>query len=387
MARKKKRKNIGGGKIRWGRVLLIALLITVVAYAASRQAGMQWPIDPQVDRLLGQAQESLQENIPQLPEVPGIPTAQSGDIKVYFAPAEESARDGIDDHLVAFLNSAEQSIDAAFYELDFDAAAQALVAKHQGGVQVRLVTDEDYKDEAAFQACVAAGIPVVWDGRSGLMHNKFCVVDGEEIWTGSTNITLNGMFKNDNNALHIVSADLAENYTVEFEEMFIAKVFGKGGTRATPHPKVIVGVMPVLCYFSPDDGVEAAVLAVLEKAQRQIDFAAFSFTSVPIAEAMAKRMKSGVAVRGVFETRSAGSRYSRDEYLAERGAKIYLDSNPNTMHHKFIVVDGHWVITGSYNFSKNAEKSNDENVLILDDGEIAGQYLREVDRLCGGEDS
>jgi phosphatidylserine/phosphatidylglycerophosphate/cardiolipin synthase-like enzyme len=86
----------------------------------------------------------------------------------------------------------------------------------------------------------------------------------------------------------------------------------------------------------------------------------------------------------VFETRNAGSRYSRDEYLAERGAKIYLDTNPNTMHHKFIVVDGHWVITGSYNFSKNAEKSNDENVLILDDGEIAGQYLREVARLCGG---
>jgi hypothetical protein len=52
----------------------------------------------------------------------------------------------------------------------------------------------------------------------------------------------------------------------------------------------------------------------------------------------------------VVEKRSAGSSHSRHKYLNERGADIYIDGNPNTMHHKVIVVDGQLVMTGSYNF-------------------------------------
>ena len=54
------------------------------------------------------------------------------------------------------------------------------------------------------------------------------------------------------------------------------------------------------------------------------------------------------------------------------------------MHHKVILIDGETVITGSYNFSKNAETSNDENILILKNREIAGAFLREFRRCWTG---
>jgi len=369
-------------KIRWGRVLFVCAALFVCAYALSRTAGMQWGIDPQVDRALRQSRNTIREKLPDIP-LPTINEAapQAGEIRAYFAPDSENAKDGMDDRFVAFLNSAEESIDAAFYELDFEPAAQALIRQHARGLRVRLATDSDYKDEAPLQECLAAGIEVVLDKRSGFMHNKFCVVDGDEVWTGSTNITRNCFFKNNNNALHIISKDLAENFGVEFEEMFNRQLFGKKGATPTPHPALKIANTPVACYFSPDDGVEGAILAKINAAQKSIGFAAFSFTSEPIAGAMAERMKDGVKVRGVFEARNAGSRYSRDDYLAERGAKIYMDKNPNNMHHKFIVIDAQTLITGSYNFSKSAEKENDENCLIIEDPALAGLYQNELEKM------
>ena len=101
-----------------------------------------------------------------------------------------------------------------------------------------------------------------------------------------------------------------------------------------------------------------------------------------MAEELAGRLAAGVAVRGVFERRGAGSPSSRDEWLAARGAEILLDGNPGAMHHKVIIVDGAAVAAGSYNFSESAEKRNDENMLIVHDPGVAGQFLREMDRVA-----
>jgi phosphatidylserine/phosphatidylglycerophosphate/cardiolipin synthase-like enzyme len=108
---------------------------------------------------------------------------------------------------------------------------------------------------------------------------------------------------------------------------------------------------------------------------------AFSFTSVPIAEAMAARIQSGVTVRGLFEMRNAGSRYSRDDYLLSAGAEVYLDTNPDSMHHKVIIIDENMVITGSYNFSAAANTKNDENCLIVHNAEVAQAFTNEFSAL------
>jgi phosphatidylserine/phosphatidylglycerophosphate/cardiolipin synthase-like enzyme len=303
-----------------------------------------------------------------------------GSIQVYFAPVPESRDDGIDDKLIAFLGGAKESIIAAFYDLEYQPVADALIERHAAGVDVQLVTDSHYRDRDALEACLAAGIPITFDEREAFMHNKFAVVDDAYVWTGSTNITYNGLFKNNNNAVLITSRVLAKNYTVEFNELFEGE-FGGRSPKRTPRHRLELDNVLIECYFAPEDRAQVQILDEIEDAETSIDVMAFAFTALPIAEAMADRIDDGVKVRALFETRNAGSKYSRDDWLKDRGAEVYLDSNPNTMHHKVIVIDTDTVVTGSYNFSKSAERDNDENVLILHDSAVAQAFTTEFERL------
>jgi phosphatidylserine/phosphatidylglycerophosphate/cardiolipin synthase-like enzyme len=213
------------------------------------------------------------------------------------------------------------------------------------------------------------------------MHDKFCIIDGKAVWTGSTNITENGLFRNDNNAVVVASAELAANFSGEFSEMFADKKFGPRSPRGAPHPVVVLDGVTFETYFAPEDNVRREILDEIGVADRTIDFMAFSFTSDEIAKAMAKRIDTGVTVRGIFESRNAGSRYSDDEFLTRSGAQIRMDRNPYAMHNKVIIIDAETVITGSYNLSNNAENDNDENVLIIHSPAVAERYTRQFGAL------
>jgi phosphatidylserine/phosphatidylglycerophosphate/cardiolipin synthase-like enzyme len=304
-----------------------------------------------------------------------------GEIQVYFAPCAPADPFGIDDAFLGFLNSAKRSIHGAFFEFELPAAAEVCIEKHKQGVDVRIVSDSNYKGRSAIQSCIAAGIPVVFDNRDAYMHDKFCVVDERLVWTGSTNITENCMYRNDNNSLVLDSPRLAEDFSAEFNEMFDLHAFGKKSPRNTPYPEVEVGDARVECYFAPEDQVQEAIIGEIETAQSEIDVMAFSFTSVEIAKAMAVRIEKGVKVRAVFDQRQAGTGHSQDDYLAKRGASVRLDSNPYAMHNKVIVIDVKTVITGSYNFTKSADTQNDENVLIIHSPNVSATYMREFESL------
>ena len=231
------------------------------------------------------------------------------------------------------------------------------------------------------QACIRAGIPIVFDQRSAFMHNKFCVVDGIHVWSGSTNITENGMYRNNNNAVWVVSPELAANFTTEFAEMFLNRKFGASSPRNTPHPVLMLGGIVIENYFAPEDGVGREIISEIEDARRRIDFMVFAFTCRDIAQALAARMAAGVEVRGLIEARNAGSKHSQHRFLEQHGAEIHLDKNPFNMHHKVMILDRKTVITGSYNFSRNADTQNDENVIIIHDPGVAENYLREMESL------
>jgi len=248
-------------------------------------------------------------------------------------------------------------------------------------VDVRLVSDSDYKGREAIQSCIAAGIPVVFDERGAFMHDKFCIVDGAQVWTGSTNITENCMYRNDNNSLWISSPTLSQDYETEFDEMFRLHAFGKKSPRNTPFPRVTVGDVEIECYFAPEDEVEPVIVKDLDAAQSEIDVMAFSFTSKAIATAMASRISGGVKVRVVLDARQAGSDAAQGRYLTEKGASVQLDRNPYAMHNKVIIIDDGTVITGSYNLTKSANTENDENVLIIHSPGIAAQYKKKFESI------
>jgi phosphatidylserine/phosphatidylglycerophosphate/cardiolipin synthase-like enzyme len=88
-----------------------------------------------------------------------------------------------------------------------------------------------------------------------------------------------------------------------------------------------------------------------------------------------------VDVAGVFEKVGSETEAAELRTLMCRSVPVKQDGNPGFLHHKVIVVDERIVITGSMNYSTNAEENNDENVIIIDNAEIARLYLQEFERV------
>ncbi len=286
--------------------------------------------------------------------------------------------------LSSAIRRASANICCAFYDLDSSVITSELIKAKKRGVEVKLVTDNDNYSNRQVSDLQRNGIPVVCDSRKPFMHNKFAVIDGKEVWTGSYNVTVNGEKKNDNNALLIKSPELAEIYMAEFSEMFDDGVFGYGTGRFTgpgSRHSVKAGDTEINVYFAPEDPVEKEIIKRIEKAEKSIRFLAFSFTSDNISEAMISRFKEGVSVSGVFENRGILSKDSEYIKMKVENIPVRADSNPNSMHHKVIIIDDELVITGSYNFSKNASKKNDENCIMIYSRKIAEQYIKEYSRI------
>jgi phosphatidylserine/phosphatidylglycerophosphate/cardiolipin synthase-like enzyme len=117
--------------------------------------------------------------------------------------------------------------------------------------------------------------------------------------------------------------------------------------------------------FSPDGTSLPLVLQGINNAKKSIHVAAYSFTSKPIAEALVKANKRGIEVKVVADQKSNSGKYSATTYLANNGVPVRLDGNYAIFHHKFMVIDGSNLETGSFNYSAAAVKSNAENVLLL----------------------
>ena len=309
--------------------------------------------------------------------------------EVYFSEvyAGQFAEDNpylLERRLVTKLATAAVRIDAALYQLSSEPIADALIEAHRRGVSVRLVTESDYMGEPQIKRLQAAGIPVADDAaHDGLMHHKFIVIDERYVWTGSYNTTYNGSYKNNNNVIWIDSLPLAYNFTQEFREMFLAKQFGKSSDPFVQYPQVTLNDgTQISTYFSPENATIPPLLKELESAKQSIHFMAFSFTHDALGQAMLARFESGVDVQGVFEERQVDI-HSEYKSLKAAGVPVIQDKNKGTMHHKVIVIDEETVITGSYNFSKNAEKRNSENLLIIKGNrELARAYLAEFDRIA-----
>ncbi len=293
----------------------------------------------------------------------------------------DSLADGPAEALSQAVLAANQTIDVAVYELDLVPLADALISAAARGVRVRVVAESDNAAQGQLPRIEAAGIPVVLDRRPSLMHDKFTVIDGGEVWTGSMNYTANGVYRNNNNLVRLRSAEAARRYTQEFEEMFLDDRFSALSLASTEPTALNVGGTAVEILFSPDDHPASRIVAAIEAARSRVDVLAFSFTSDEIAEALMERLRSGVHVRGVMEADQAAGVGSQFANLREAGMDLRLDGNPGLLHHKVIVIDDATVITGSYNFSRSAETTNDENVVIIHSTSAARAFEAEVERL------
>jgi competence ComEA-like helix-hairpin-helix protein len=336
--------------------------------------------------------------------------------------------------LETLIDSAKASVDLCIYDLEHPRIGEALVRAKDRGVRIRVVTDDHNRtdsrefDPQMWDMLGNAGIYSIDDdgdiyhssssiiehdlvNNSFDMHNKFAVIDrlseskdDDFVWTGSTNLTITGAF-NSNNVLVIKDADIAEYYETEFEQMWGSSndiadpesaLFHKDKLNLEPNIFDVNGTK-VEVYFAPQnrEGLKPSisdrlVKLVNEEAESDIKFLAFSFTpTIPIAEAIwSKTNDSAINLEGIIDPsffsryRNANQIWGTDE--AQSGNRMVVPAQEmRKLHHKILLIDSEnqdindiaQVITGSYNFSNNAEFNNDENLLIIHSDEIAAQYL------------
>jgi len=126
--------------------------------------------------------------------------------------------------------------------------------------------------------------------------------------------------------------------------------------------------------FSPPGGATQLVVDALAHAHQTVLVQAYSFTSVPIAQALVEAKRRGVKVEVILDKSQRTEHYSEADFLAHAGIPVRIDAVHAIAHNKVMVIDEETVITGSFNFTKAAEEHNAENLLVLHDAPLAAQY-------------
>jgi len=285
----------------------------------------------------------------------------------------------------AFVN-AKNEIKCAFYELDEFNLSNTLLLKSKNGVNVSLVIDDKYLKKKPLLQLYNTSIKITSDlyrksKYNNYMHNKFCVIDNRLIITGSTNPTKNGLYKNNNNMIEIKSNYLAKNYKNEFNQLFSNKysvdkktVLEYNNISLNYFNKTSNKIQKYLIssYFCPEDKCTDKIINILDKANSSVYFAAFSFTNNDIEKKLLELKNKGIKVEGVIEKRNSNGVSSIVKDAPN--IKVFMDKNKNNMHNKYFIIDRKYVITGSMNPSKNGDKYNDENILIIENHELANKY-------------
>jgi phosphatidylserine/phosphatidylglycerophosphate/cardiolipin synthase-like enzyme len=365
-------------------LLIFGLAIVVFLFAADRYFYQGLELDL---TSIFPMKQKLEISLTQLAPTSEVEEGKNICYEVYFSsPAAKGeinySEPDMANGLIEAMNNAENSIDIAIYYFDLEILGDAILDAVNREVSVRMVVDSDtLVDGDMARRMQKGGVIVVDDSRVELMHNKFVVIDKEYVWTGSYNFTYAGTFLNNNNAILIYSPELAVNYTIEFEEMFEEHQFGATSPINTPNSRIDIGDTMLINCFAPEDGCSYTLINILAEAEESIYFMAYSFTHDGFGEVIREQSEAGVEIHGVFDQRGSTTRYSEYGWMRAADLDVWQDGNPYAMHHKVIIIDEEIVILGSYNFSVSADESNDENVLVIFNSDIARLFLNEYDHI------
>lgn len=130
-------------------------------------------------------------------------------------------------------------------------------------------------------------------------------------------------------------------------------------------------------FFSPRGGCTAATVAAIDAATASIDAAAYQFTNDPIAEALIRAARRGVRVRIITDRAQENNNDTAPKKVRMAGLDLRTDAGEKLQHNKYTVIDGRLVLTGSFNWSDNAELNNAENLVIIDDQATAQVFAKD----------
>ncbi len=273
-----------------------------------------------------------------------------------------------------------------------------------------------------------ASIPRIDDTEDGtkgsnLMHHKFVVIDNRFVIVTSFNFTLSDAHGdlsrstsrgNANNLIKIDSIELAKLFTEEFNIMWGDGPGGKKDSRFgsnkpfRPAQEITVGKSAIAVQFSPstnstswEKSTNGLIAKTLRQANKQINLALFVFSDQELVNALESKNDSSIPIRALIEPSFMYRSYS--ESLDMLGitlpdkCKIEASNRPwkrpiqtvgvpqlppgDMLHHKYGVIDGTTVITGSHNWTDAANRGNDETLLVIQNPMVAAHYQQEFERL------
>ncbi len=344
-----------------------------------------------------------------------------GDIEMYLGPKEQGGPDSLIDPIIAFIKRAKkrQNLMIAVQEIDNRQIAEAIVGARLNGVNVDLVVEQSYllgknkpadlaeafvsagaheENRILFNAILRSTADVKIDFNPNIFHQKFMVL-GNSVLTGSTNFTTTGVTKNLNHIVTFNDAEVANAFKKEFREIKNGR-FGRQSIDRDEKPKeATVSTIRVKPLFAPDHAPEMEIMKQILKAKTRIDFAVFTFAqSSGIDDALIAAHDRGVKVRGVLDRRQGNQKWAAKKTLSDAGIDIKLAGGRGALgklHHKLMVIDDQLSIFGSFNYTKPANRSNDENIVLvgnLDETraaqkrkqeQIAIPARNEIDRIIG----
>lgn len=138
------------------------------------------------------------------------------DQEVCFSPDEPC-----DEKLIAFVDSAKKTIDVAIYDVTLDQFVHHLLVQSKKA-RVRIVVDRKQAkgQHSLVRTLLRAGANIRLGRQRGIMHNKFTIVDGKMVQTGSFNYTNGAAFKNNENQIYSANPSVVTRYQQRFEELW-----------------------------------------------------------------------------------------------------------------------------------------------------------------------
>ena len=333
-------------------------------------------------------------------------------LRLYFRSERAGVNSDLTGRLVEFIGETQRSLDCAIYDLRHPRVVAALQEVARSGKRLRIAYDAskertgglsgDPKPSGTEEALDAAGLlpyatPVHNHGH--LMHDKFLIRDGVTLWTGSANFTVGGLEKQDNNCLTLRDQDIIAQYGAIFTDLLDGQhdhARRRSSLQAAHLQTMQASARPSVAtaYFSPSEGeqIEQALMRALASARR-VRVMAFLISDPGILSALGRFADPSADIQGIFDPHGMQDvlRYrdaNAPEYWFMRDRRFVAAPshafNPHAeqdfMHNKVMILDDHLVVTGSFNFSENAEL-NDENMLILNSTQVAAAYTSYFDRL------
>lgn len=126
--------------------------------------------------------------------------------------------------------------------------------------------------------------------------------------------------------------------------------------------------------FSPHGGCLEFAKSFIDNARNYILVQGYSFTSELLAKALVEAHRRGVKVAILLDKSQPTAVGSQIYFVKNAGIPVSIDYMPGIAHNKIMIIDDKIVLTGSFNWTLGAETRNAENLLMINNEEVAKIY-------------